>query len=1618
MAKQLYDKTVTEVGNGVHLDSNPLTQPQGTRRFTLNAVEQSFDGQENKVSNEPANVDVAAFPPGYHPIGDCYIEDDTSFVILVSPVTDRTLLGLVTKDNWFTQLVDTAVLGHRITHQCDIKYRLRRGNERVFYWVDGQGLAKTVNIDRLYNFYSKEYQDYLNDPVNNTPPYELWDSNSFNLIKTFSLTPVFEGIEVVENGSILPGSYNFAIQLVDEDLNPTAWITTSNTVNIYNDSISNSYERVRGSRNVQSDAQSFPRASKSIRLNLSHLDQSFPYYRVAIIRAAGNTGSVDKVLASDLQSTSQSAFVYAGNDGSLTEVTLEDILIEHEAIFAPQHIEQFENTLILANMRGKEMNWCEYQKFASKISSDLTTESVILNSVQSPANVKAAESTFKWMGYMPGEVYSYGICYKFPDFISPVFHIPGRNMNSTESLMKYHSLPDSRYLDVHNCSTSDYWGVDAKGETLLGKPVRHHRFPFRKDLINSRIGSKPLIKSTAAPTTVNKYKLTVKFALNPGYIPPPPGTTVPIPYPIGYTFLYTLSGVTTESSYGSILTDSDISMGIETTIYNGSTPLANTYPGDAYTELDPDCDLQDYTDRFIITTTYVPYVVDSITSKDESWIFGIEFSGIENPAPGLCTGFYIVRNERTEDDRMVLDNAIFGGMTQKDQYKSFGLIMPKQYYHAINCGKGHDSGRTLSYFKRGTWFFNPEFQYFQRKLEFDRVEIEGTYSETRVDLPSISNIENSECNNGGDKKMGTKGVYINDVMAGTSYDPEVNKKEDKGAGSDGFDLVVGYRNTTIAYKETGALDFLKSGTKDKTIYLNAASYQNLNGNTYYNVSVDNKIGMFLTKEDMTDTDISNFYNTGTNKNGLVYGAMVRDTPLSYSNFTERTYYKEHNNAIPFQDNIARIDGVRIFNGDARISAFNFTSSVFYDMVMGTFDKKSRVWKIIVGAVLVAAAVTVTIVTAFTAAPLAIAAIGALSGAAISIGVSLATSGLKFEQMKSMIDVDYKKGLDETVTDGGVFECLDKDNLGGENNDDTIRWFADRVSNIYMESSVPFGLRSGLTGGVVDFTDAPAQYNELGFRSYLTEKLTNLDRQQGSGRLYKGFATSEIYDMNLDFMRFNKEKLFFHLPVQYDCCSDYKERFPVRWRWSQQSFQEEKTDNFAAFLPNNYRDIEGEHGEITDLYRLGNNLFIQTKECLWQVPKNNQERVTGEIISFIGTGELFSIPPVKVVDDTLGSGGTSHKWATVKTKFGVISVSETQRRINLHGNSLTNIADTGIGSFFEENLRSFLPRQLFDAKGVTFPLSNNPANPYGIGYLTAYDTRWERIIITKRDYLILPDKLELLNTPGSDFTYDVSRGIFYKGTTPLQLNNSEYFENKSFTVSYSFRGNRSGWTSWHSYIPNYYIHTQNNMYSYIAGDSLNRLWRHNERGYFQRFYNTRYPFIIEGVALASPLTDRTFEDMTLQTHARVWDADRREYVEARHITFNSLLIYTNTQCSGELNLIVKETQGTPANWLFQQVVNTPGSILASRRINDWHINGLRDYLTDATIPIFTKKWDDIKSNFYIDKLLNTPVVDFTKLWHEQKSFRDKYIVFRLKFDNFDDVNLITNYSVITDKISNE
>lgn len=249
------------------------------------------------------------------------------------------------------------------------------------------------------------------------------------------------------------------------------------------------------------------------------------------------------------------------------------------------------------------------------------------------------------------------------------------------------------------------------------------------------------------------------------------------------------------------------------------------------------------------------------------------------------------------------------------------------------------------------------------------------------------------------------------------------------------------------------------------------------------------------------------------------------------------------------------------------------------------------------------------------------------------------------------------------------------------------------------------------------------------------------------------------------------------------------------------------------------------------------------------------------------------------------------------------------------------------------------------------------------------------------------------------------------TSNIPFTDTTQFENKSWTLSYSFYSN--SWISWHSYMPLYYIHNQENLYSFIGAQVI---WKHNIEGLFTKYYNQDYPFVIEYVPPPSIQT-QLIEDLTFITKARKWNPTEQEYEDDRFTTFNKMIAYNNRSSTGEVMLVVKDTQANPQNWLFHQITNTPGQVLITEKEGNWNLNDLRDFVSDPSKPLFSKQWSKIKDQYFTDKVVNTSNIDYNKPWSEVESLRDKFVIIRLKLEGIDDVNLIFNYGLTTESTSN-
>ena len=596
--------------------------------------------------------------------------------------------------------------------------------------------------------------------------------------------------------------------------------------------------------------------------------------------------------------------------------------------------------------------------------------------------------------------------------------------------------------------------------------------------------------------------------------------------------------------------------------------------------------------------------------------------------------------------------------------------------------------------------------------------------------------------------------------------------------------------------------------------------------------------------------------------------------------------------------------------------------------------------------------------------------------------------------------------------------------------------------------------------------------------------TNPDRKEGYQ--YRGTHEPIVFIANRDYSVTSNIKKYHMIPFEYTICSECVETFSQRFYWSEKDNVESIDDSFSRWLPNNYKDISGEYGDIVNIFDFNGRLFIHTTEGLWMQPTNYQERITNGVVSYIGTGEFGSLPAQLIVNDKNGnSAGLQHREATVMTPYGYFFVSEREGTVYKFDGKLTPISDIGISKWFGNNIDVELEGFYRGNIGEEYEYKDNPVNLFGTGFILIWDKGNQRILITKKDFkfknedlnksqtkvvldkneiyfvnnfknivkalksvLATPYKTELLNNMlfvdskgrvvnRTDIEDTIS--LKYEGIRNKRLVfngfssnldsfvfgyvNAKKVENidyndLSWTLSYSLRTNT--WISYHSYRPAMYFRMNDNFYSYENVIENNPIFLQNSGDKYQTFYGKHYPYIVEYVNNDSPIVNKIFNHLKVITNAYKYSEEQQEFYEQRYITFNKAMFYNTRQCSGIVNLKVKDLSDMNA-YTVEQVVNTNnGVVLIDNNEGDWLINDIRDYVIKYDKPFFNSNKITVSernSNEFIDKVLEDDTLDTNKAWAELESFRNKFLVVRLIFDNFADVKLVFNFASENNNISN-
>ena len=510
------------------------------------------------------------------------------------------------------------------------------------------------------------------------------------------------------------------------------------------------------------------------------------------------------------------------------------------------------------------------------------------------------------------------------------------------------------------------------------------------------------------------------------------------------------------------------------------------------------------------------------------------------------------------------------------------------------------------------------------------------------------------------------------------------------------------------------------------------------------------------------------------------------------------------------------------------------------------------------------------------------------------------------------------------------------------------------------------------------------YNKV---SYLNTVGNRVLEDVGAFKLSQTFTFSnineEFYSMNPDYNLRIYDKAKTALPLQFNYCSICSGIFPNRIVFSPKSFDEEVFDMYRTNLVNDYVDIPAHRGQITGLSYRNNQLLVHTEDTTFILQPNPQQIATDQNTAYLTTGDFLSIPPQELIQTDVGMGGLQNKQSACNTPMGRCWADEKRGEILMWDGQVEMLSNKGLSQWLKESLPSELNAEYFRVLGEDFPVKST-LNTVGIGVILYYDPRFKRLLVTKKDYLPLDLRA---NYDQGDVDHTVYAGIEGWKTKPninvvsVVPTDPDYFENKSWTLSYSFLD--QSWTSWHSYIP---WHSFADSNSFYTTTSNNDIWKHLSKNNYQKYFNTKYDFVIEWQNFDPVSTD--VSSLYYVGYSHIWDDTNKQF-KTVDTTFDKLVMYNFEQSSGLQSLTLLNQQTNP----YGNVSLAGNSKFVIRTDQNYKIAGIYDMAEDY--PVTTKDWSLVQLYpGYIDQVPNTAVIDFTKSQYDWGNLWDKFVFVRL------------------------
>jgi len=301
------------------------------------------------------------------------------------------------------------------------------------------------------------------------------------------------------------------------------------------------------------------------------------------------------------------------------------------------------------------------------------------------------------------------------------------------------------------------------------------------------------------------------------------------------------------------------------------------------------------------------------------------------------------------------------------------------------------------------------------------------------------------------------------------------------------------------------------------------------------------------------------------------------------------------------------------------------------------------------------------------------------------------------------------------------------------------------------------------------------------------------------------AQDNTYYYNPTFSKQNKENFFSHLPINWTedvCLTNY----PFRAIYSdrQENYVDSDANNWLIYRPVSSFDFPQNYGKLTSLDGIQNRAVLarfENKSLLYNTMLTIN--TSNPQAAYLGNDSLFrSAPPIDFAETDLGYVGSQNKML-LKIPQGQITVDAKRGQVFLiTGNQAMDLTafGSGVNRFFTDHLAFEILRY--------FPTVNTDNHFNGVGLHGVYDSKYDRVIISKLDYIPLSNNIKYDAALQKFYINELFGNITVK--TFVDLTDVTYFCNKSWTLSYNV--NTQSWVSFHSYIPNWYIAENNFFYS--------------------------------------------------------------------------------------------------------------------------------------------------------------------------------------------------------------